>query len=145
MSCRRMHKQEMLELRQQVKTASVSNKGGEKESDRLKKELDKARFGIHTQQLAFLVEHHSHYQLPAVVYQMQQSCCWPHSPRHGTQAGCKFALPAASCHLSAPCISANCIHEHVVIYHHACCCSTHQQHDLFATCTAGGCTNLAGS
>ncbi len=33
----------MLELRQQLKTASVSNKGGEKESDRLKKELDKAR------------------------------------------------------------------------------------------------------
>ena len=41
--CRRLHKQEMLELRQQLKTASVSNKGGEKESDRLKKELDKAR------------------------------------------------------------------------------------------------------
>ena len=36
----------MLELRQQLKTASMSNKGGEKESDRLKKELDKARFGI---------------------------------------------------------------------------------------------------
>lgn len=34
----------MLELRQQLKTASVSNKGGEKESDRLKKELDKARY-----------------------------------------------------------------------------------------------------
>lgn len=43
MQCRRLHKQEMLELRQQLKTASVSNKGGEKESDRLKKELDKAR------------------------------------------------------------------------------------------------------
>ena len=36
----------MLELRQQLKTTSMSNKGGEKESDRLKKELDKARFGI---------------------------------------------------------------------------------------------------
>lgn len=41
-----MHKQEMLELRQQLKTTSMSNKGGEKESDRLKKELDKARSGI---------------------------------------------------------------------------------------------------
>ena len=43
---RRLHKQEMLEIRQQLKTASVSNKGGEKESDRLKKELDKSRSGI---------------------------------------------------------------------------------------------------
>ena len=42
-SCRRLHKQEMLEVRQQLKSASVSSKGGEKESDRLKKELDKAR------------------------------------------------------------------------------------------------------
>jgi len=42
-SCRRLHKQELLDLRQQLKTASVSSKGGEKESDRLKKELDKAR------------------------------------------------------------------------------------------------------
>ena len=33
----------MLEARQQLKSASVSSKGGEKESDRLKKELDKAR------------------------------------------------------------------------------------------------------
>lgn len=41
-----MHKQEMLELRQQLKTTSMSNKGGEKESDRLKKELDKARSGL---------------------------------------------------------------------------------------------------
>ncbi len=41
--CRRLHKQELLDLRQQLKTASVSSKGGEKESDRLKKELDKAR------------------------------------------------------------------------------------------------------
>ncbi len=40
---RRLHKQELLDLRQQLKTASVSSKGGEKESDRLKKELDKAR------------------------------------------------------------------------------------------------------
>ena len=43
--CRRLHKQEMLEVRQQLKTASVSSKGGEKESDRLKKELDKIRYG----------------------------------------------------------------------------------------------------
>lgn len=38
----------MLELRQHLKTASVSNKGGEKESDRLKKELDKARLDMPT-------------------------------------------------------------------------------------------------
>lgn len=40
---RRLHKQEIVKLSQQLKTVSVSTKGGEKESDRLKKELDKAR------------------------------------------------------------------------------------------------------
>lgn len=41
--CRRLHKQEIIKLSQQLKTVSVSTKGGEKESDRLKKEVDKSR------------------------------------------------------------------------------------------------------
>lgn len=45
----------MLDLRQQLKTASVSSKGGEKESDRLKKELDKARQDLEQVLLAVLL------------------------------------------------------------------------------------------
>ena len=57
---RRLHKQEMLEIRQQLKTASVSNKGGEKESDRLKKELDKSRSGIIFCKLSSTLSHSCH-------------------------------------------------------------------------------------
>ena len=42
-ACRRQHKQELMKLTQQLKSASVSSKGGEKESERLKKDLDKSR------------------------------------------------------------------------------------------------------
>ena len=42
-ACRRQHKQELMKLTQQLKSASISTKGGEKESDRLKKDLDKSR------------------------------------------------------------------------------------------------------
>lgn len=40
---RRQHKEQIATLQQQLKSASHSSKGGEKESDRVKKELDKTR------------------------------------------------------------------------------------------------------
>ena len=40
---RKQHKEQMTTLQMQLKSASHSSKGGEKESDRMKKDLDKTR------------------------------------------------------------------------------------------------------
>ena len=65
----------MLELRQQLKTASVSNKGGEKESDRLKKELDKVRLAS-VPQKSDLSCNCCGIQLPWPPETMKDMSCW---------------------------------------------------------------------
>lgn len=40
---RRQHKEEMVKLQQQLKSTTMSSKGGQQETDRAKKELDKTR------------------------------------------------------------------------------------------------------
>jgi hypothetical protein len=42
-TCRRAHREEITKLQQQLKTASMSSKGGQVESERLKKDLEKTR------------------------------------------------------------------------------------------------------
>jgi hypothetical protein len=43
-TCRRAHREEVTKLQQQLKTASMSSKGGQVESERLKKDLEKTRW-----------------------------------------------------------------------------------------------------